>query len=258
MTKRTLNNKISPKYIISDWDETITLEDTIQYVAEIPYIKNPNLQPKFQFFTKIYYDAYENYKSKNELNDIEDYREFLAGMNSIELSSIDLLEQKRIFANLTKQDFLQQTTKIKLQPNVIEFFKKCNELEVPIFVLSTNWTSLIIEDILIKKHDIKIAGIITNEFIFDSQGKTTGEWDHTKRQIRTSVDKLEFVGSLVQKDNDHNNQIMFIGDSSNDLLPILNVDYPCSVKDSKLDSILDKFNIDHYSGNWEDFSNLLK
>ncbi|KAI5952812.1 hypothetical protein KGF54_003679 [Candida jiufengensis] len=255
MSIKDLADKIRPKYIISDWDETITTEDTIQYVGEVPYLKNPNLQPPFKHFSEIYYNSYKNYKSKHKLDTIDDYVEFLEGMNPIESSSIDQLQQHKIFQNLSKQDFLNQSTKIKLRPSVIGFFQKCNSLNIPVYILSTNWTSLIIEDILTTQNNLELAGVITNDFVFQD-GKTTGNWDTTRDQIRTSVDKLSFVQQYIEKDSDKND-IMYIGDSTNDLLPILEVDYPCCIKDSKLDTILDDFKIDHYSGDWKEFIDLI-
>ena len=55
-----------PTLVISDWDETITEEDTIKYVAQVPYIKQrqQRVLPPFEKFVESYNQNYTNLKTR--------------------------------------------------------------------------------------------------------------------------------------------------------------------------------------------------
>lgn len=238
----------SPRLVITDWDETVTIEDTIQYVSQVPYINNPNLTPLFNKFVDDYFNNYLNYSKKfGDRNSLNQEINFQNGILSIESKSIELIEKYEIFKNLTSSNFENQAYKIKLRSGFIEFVNKCNQLNIPIIILSANWTSLIINQVLLN-HGIQVNQIITNELIFEN-GKTTGYWDKSNR-IRISQDKLNVIKDKFDGDN-----IMYVGDSGTDLLPLLHVDIPCVIEDTKIIKIInnlklqDKINI----GTWHDF-----
>ncbi|KAI3402844.2 hypothetical protein KGF56_004305 [Candida oxycetoniae] len=239
--------KFRPNLVISDWDETITVHDTIQNVAQVPYIANPNLEPKFSHYSKIYIDNYASYESQfGPLEKLNDYVRFQKGMRPIEMSSISALEKDLIFKGLKPDQFREQAIDVVLRPGVIEFIKMCQEEKIPFIILSVNWTSLIIEQVL-KMHGVEEINIITNEFEFHD-GETTGFW-LSDQVVRTSEDKLRFVKKLAKGED----KVMYIGDSLTDLLPILFVKYPCAIENTKLNNFLSIMKIDHVTGNWLDF-----
>lgn len=310
MTKSISSNSSPlppPHTIIIDWDETLTTKDTIQYLAQLPYtINSHNRQhspPRLPFshYTDIYMTNYTNYKSHHFGKDytiLDDYIQFQMGMEPIEMSSINALESDGVFQGLTKLQIRNQADLVQLRPGAVAFLERCLLLRKSVVILSVNWTSLMIDEVLrrngiavsdgenIKNNDTmeedgKRDGdgdededgengvkIVTNEFEFASDGKTTGFW-LSYPKIHTSLDKLNYINQVKIQANSSNNAngerhgdangdgIMYIGDSLTDLLPILNVSFPCAIKDSKLDSVLTQLSINHVSGTWFDFIKLI-
>ncbi|KAG7661256.1 uncharacterized protein J8A68_005252 [[Candida] subhashii] len=256
--------KLKPRLIISDWDETITVKDTIRLVAETAYIFKPDCTPSFDHFQKVYLDSYANYQdSFGKRDTLHREIEFLNGLRSVENSSIDSIVEHKIFQGLTPDQFKSQAPKIVLRPGFIDFLKTSQKLEIPFVILSANWTSIIIIECLrlngITVDNDKIK-VITNELEFKQENGelvTTGEWDK-KRVIRISQDKLRIVRELKKEEEE---ELIYIGDSSNDLLPLLESDIGCAIKDTKLASMLNSLGLikdnKYHIGTWSDFIQLL-
>ncbi|RCK64698.1 hypothetical protein Cantr_00445 [Candida viswanathii] len=242
-----------PRVVVTDWDETVTVDDTIQYVSEVPYLNNPALSPPFSYFVKNYFDNYSSYsKNFGERKTLDDEITFQRGILPIESQSIESIEQHEIFKGLTRAHFEAQAHKIQIRPGFSEFVAKCNQLRIPVVVLSANWTSLMIQQALLN-HGIQVNQIITNELIFE-QGKTTGYWDRTNR-IRVSQDKLNVIERRFNCGD-----VMYVGDSGTDLLPLLHVDIPCVIENTKIVTILNNIGLqDNVNiGSWHDFIDLIK
>lgn len=269
-----------PTLVISDWDETITEEDTIKYVAQVPYIKQrqQRVLPPFEKFVESYNQNYTNLKNSFNFpnttttsiecsNYLSQQIKFQDKLSTVENQSIELIEQSKIFEGLTKKDFQDYVNinhnKIKLRPGFSQFVKRCQNLNIPIIIVSANWTSIFIKQCL-ANHGLAVDDIITNELSFHSDDEeaktkmtTTGLWDKSKYTIRTSQDKLDIV-KQIQEEKD--SLIMYIGDSGTDLLPLLNVDFPCAIKGSRIVEIFDKSGLrDNLNvGTWHDFINIIK
>lgn len=255
-----------PHTIIIDWDETLTTEDTIQYLAQVPYINSPQLQPSFSHYTEIYMTNYVNYRSQfGECSTLDDYVRFQSGMEPVEMSSITALEKDGIFRGLTELQIRSRDKLVELRPGAVEFLNRCLALNKEVVILSVNWTSLIIDEVL-RRNSIRTESgngkgikIVANEFEFDDDEKTTGRWLPSPK-IRTSQDKLDYINQIKSDTsvNGDANAVMYVGDSLTDLLPVLNVTYPCAIKDTKLNTLLTQLEIDHFSGTWFDFIKLIK
>lgn len=192
---------------------------------------------------------------------------FQLGMDPVEMSSIKALEHDKIFKDLTEEQLRSLAEHVQLRDGAVQFLNLCLSLGVEVIILSVNWTGLIIDEVL-RRNGINdgIIRIITNEFEFDESGKTTGSW-LKEPKVRTSQDKLDQIDKIkAQLRNaedttiesaDDDVQMMYIGDSLTDLLPILNVSLPCAIKDSKLDQVLTELQFDHFSGTWFDFIKLI-
>lgn len=277
MSKRIPTPRFStsslPHAVIVDWDETLTTKDTIQYLAKVPYINNCHLQPPFSHYTDIYMSNYAKYKESQQLTNgktcatTDEYVKFQLGMDPVEMSSIKALEHDKIFKDLTEEQLRSLAEHVQLRDGAVQFLNLCLSLGVEVIILSVNWTGLIIDEVL-RRNGINdgIIRIITNEFEFDESGKTTGSW-LKEPKVRTSQDKLDQIDKIkAQLRNaedttiesaDDDVQMMYIGDSLTDLLPILNVSLPCAIKDSKLDQVLTELQFDHFSGTWFDFIKLI-
>ncbi|EGW31855.1 uncharacterized protein SPAPADRAFT_140188 [Spathaspora passalidarum NRRL Y-27907] len=254
--------RMKPRIVISDWDETITAKDTIKYVAETAYINKPNCTPPFSYFTNVYLDAYNKYSNSfGPRSNLDQEIKFQSGMAVVENTSIQALADHRIFSGLTKDQFRLQANKIELRPGFVEFLTKCQTLDIPFVILSVNWTRIPIIECL-KLHGFSVDDdkikVIANEFVFEKVEDieiTTGDWDNSIN-VRISSDKLNIVERLRR-----DKQLVYIGDSSNDLLPLLEADIACAIQGTKIVDILDKYSLNqpnYHIGDWHNFINLLQ
>ncbi|KAK6459770.1 HAD-like domain-containing protein [Scheffersomyces xylosifermentans] len=273
-----------PSLVVADWDETITLNDTIGIVAETAYIAKRNFSPSFDHFSRIYMDAYSRYlsdfkKKSGERNSIAQEELFQQGMKSVEMTSIDAITKAGLFTGLTEENFKDQASKVQIRPNFIEFVGKCKELAIPIVILSINWTSILIKETLVQ-HGINLDSsdirIIVNEFEFEEDGKghkvTSGSWRNDV-SVRTAIDKLDFLKSLKASYK----EILYVGDSTTDLLAMLESNVGVVMSGGSVLKVLDTLGIECTSdfislgtnssgtscqrlltGGWKDISSLLE
>lgn len=275
MLKRIINTSshgMKPCAIIADWDETITVEDTIKLVSKAAYNAKPGFQPDFSYFTDVYSRAYENYM--NSLNrdivkrdTLEKVWKFHEGMRNVELASINEITERGLFKGLTKLQFEEQSKNVKIRPYFFEFLCACEKLEIPVIILSINWTSLIMERVL-NDHGFKRGKnleFIVNEFeMVDS--KTTGRWV-SNPTVRTGIDKVNILRQLKMKYKD----VLFVGDSSTDLLSLVEASFGVVMEGGSVLSSFEKLNIpcksfddslrnenDIITGNWKDLLNFIE
>lgn len=202
------------RLVISDWDETITKVDTIRFLAEAAYLKKPSYTPLFSYFSDVYKAALDNFNADKNMVAISELQ-YQQHIKSVELTSIREIERLNLFQGLSKDDFRAVSDRVEIHTDFLEFLKACKTFNVPVAILSVNWTKTVIEEVL-RKNGVDPAGmkILVNEFVFDGNNVCTGKFDDSI-SIRTGYDKLKLVQSFEEKD------YMYIGDSRTDLLPIL-------------------------------------
>lgn len=262
-----------PQLFITDWDETITTKDTIRLVAEAAYIAKPDFQLPFEHFINIYGDAYNKYKTQfskkySERDTVEKEILFQKGLHDVEMTSINEMAKQKLFADVTKDNLKAQARKVVLRPHFIDFLKKCISQEVPVVILSINWTKIIIEAVL-AAHGVKenrFLKIVVNELEF-REDVCTGNFDQGV-SVRTGIDKL----SKVKEISERSDYTCYIGDSSTDLLALLQCDLAIVMKDSSVISLLHKLNVpckylgetneflrdEVYIAEWKELSSFLK
>lgn len=253
--------RMRPRAIVTDWDETATVSDTISLVAQTAYKVKPQFSPQFDHFSKVYMDAYSAYTRRFEQvhgsRSLSNEHEFQLGMRRVELTSIDEITRLGLFSGLSGDDFRAQASQVRLRPGFTGFLARCRQLSIPVEILSINWTSLLIKECLRLEgfDDIKVT---VNELEF-KDNVTTGHWlPHP--EIRTAIDKLEYVRSL-------GDDIMYIGDSGTDLLAILEARWGVVMEGTSLIKQLDKYGVKHGTidedkdvmvANWTELKNYMK
>lgn len=269
---KALRPKSTPKLFVVDWDETITNEDTIKLVAQAAYNKKQGYEPKFDHFTDIYTNTFNEYSrdfsSKNGTRDsIEKEIKFQTGMQNVEMSSINEIKRLKLFEGITGEEFQQQANNVTLKPNFIEFLSKCQESKVPVIILSVNWTKLIMETVL------RACGFKENEFLKFmvnelefKNGVSTGNFKESI-SIRTGLDKLNIVNDLVKQYG----TTCYIGDSMTDLLSLIDSDIGVAIEEGSVIESIKNLNFpiknlseaeelrkeEVYVGNWSQVADLL-
>lgn len=222
--------------IVLDFDDTITDTDTIKYLSEIPYHRTPGLAPPFSHFTATYLTAYEKFKANvGAPSSFEEEIKYQQQLKPVEMSSIAELESHKLFKGITKQDILKQSHKVPIKPGFVSFLSLCTAKNIPIRILSVNWSKTLILAVLHATnvaHHIRDRDIFVNDLQFEN-GKCTGVFD-SKSSIRTGYDKLEVIKTLKHPDSSPPSKLIYIGDSRTDLLPLLASDVGIVMKSGSL------------------------
>jgi HAD superfamily phosphoserine phosphatase-like hydrolase len=226
--------------IVSDWDETITEKDTIGIIGQLPYRIKKEYRPDFDYFTQTYLQAYNNYKQQfGDVYTLEEEIQFQRGMGPVEMQSINEIERLKLFSGITKDQFRKCSQEIKLRQGFVEFARKCNMTNIPLYIVSINWTHLIIEKVL-AKYDIS-ATVVTNELEFVDE-VATGKWDKSTN-IRTAPDKQNEINRIRNQHPHH--CVVYVGDSTMDLLALLGADVGIIVDQGSIIAKLDKLHIEY-------------
>lgn len=202
------------KTFITDWDETVTKVDTIKYVAEAAYLKKPTYQPPFSHFVDTYLTAYERFNLTQSVStNIQEELNYQRNVKSVELSSVNEIEKLKLFKGLSAVDFQVVADRIDIHQEFVTTFRYCKQQNIPIVILSVNWSRNLIEAVLrLNAIDPKDVKIVVNEFDFDD-GICSGNF-RKDISIRTGYDKLQYIKSFGA-------DIIYVGDSRTDLLSII-------------------------------------
>lgn len=221
-----MSSRFTPKLIISDWDETITTKDTIKLVSETAYLSKPNYKPNFDHFTSVYLNAYDQYskrfKEKNGARDsLEKEVLFQKQLKEVEMTSINEITRLELFKGISPEHFKAQSSKVTIRPHFVEFLNLALKNNIPVIILSVNWSKIMIEATLAyHKIDVSKLQIIVNDLEIDEATQlTTGKFS-SLISVRTGIDKWDIVKRLIKDDK---KDVVYIGDSSTDLLSILEV-----------------------------------
>lgn len=269
---KSFRSKSIPKVFVVDWDETITKEDTIKLVAQAAYSKKQEYEPKFDHFVDIYLKAFDEYNEEfqtkyGKRDTIEKELKFQTGMQNVEMSSINEIRRLKLFEGVTDQEFQAQADNVTLRPNFTDFLARCQELKIPVIILSVNWTKLIMEAVLKScgYKENEFLKIIVNELEFRN-GICTGNFNKSI-SVRTGLDKLNIVNDLIKK----HGKTCFIGDSMTDLLSLIDSDIGIAIEEGSVIEAIKNLNFpiknlseaeelhkeEVYVGNWAQIVNLL-
>ncbi|KAI8579349.1 hypothetical protein K450DRAFT_242851 [Umbelopsis ramanniana AG] len=205
--------------IVVDFDETITIKDTISILAHFSYARNlPTDIPPWSHFTTAYMKDYGRLKSANaarQITSLEDKTEQLASLKPVELASLDRVSKAGVFARLTKEE-IQAGAKELVQVRDHAQQVLLSNIE-NVFILSVNWSKDWILGAL-KPLPLLPSAILSNDLVFN-EGISTGQ---IIPSIVTADDKLK-IFRQIQNANTWPYSI-YIGDSETDLPCLVNAD----------------------------------
>ncbi|CCF59712.1 hypothetical protein KAFR_0H03020 [Kazachstania africana CBS 2517] len=229
---------------ISDFDETITSRDTIEIIAELPYLLKSNFKPKWSHFVQNYMEGFDNlydanlHKRKLPLIKIEpsfklstqNYRKLLdsefafQSFNAlIELNSIEEISRYSVFKDITVAQMKDYaTSKLIDEPLLLrKDFTTLAKLKIKkedFYVVSVNWSTEFISEIL-KERLLSEQHIFCNNLLVEGE-KYTGEFSN---KLLTGSDKVTVLEDLLAdlKLKEEGTKYWYIGDSETDLLCIL-------------------------------------
>lgn len=229
--------------LICDFDETITIKDTIGTLAKLPYLIKSNMKPEWKHFEDKYMAGYGQlhsfYLDKRKLpllstlNTLKITREkfhtmfnqeieYQKSYRNIELNSINEIEKYKVFSNITLEDVrsyvrtINNDTDHLIREGFLECLANHNITKDDLYIISINWSREFIQYNIPSKY-IENTNIYCNNLIIENN-IYNGDFS---KGLLTGSDKLDCLSKLLDREISKDSRIWYIGDSSTDLLPIL-------------------------------------
>ena len=206
---------------ISDFDETISQEDTIQLLVsaamqnrsmdEMPTIKEWKQ-------TVEWYRARYSHRCNKWLNDSRERCQgnllnFLSEIESLEMHSIGKVMRKRFLAGLKRDQLREAGSQVPKREGAEACLSEMRSAGVAVEILSANWSETFVEEAMNGYCD----AVVANRLLFDEQGYSTGEIQlrvvsarHKWRHFKSRRSKTGLTG--------------YVGDSISDLRAIVEAD----------------------------------
>lgn len=270
MTRRLL--------LLVDFDETLTRtgKDTISILASAAYARRfANVEPPpWSYFADSYLHDYNLHAQAHPpatRTTLEAETKFIKSGKSVERASIDRVEASGLFKDLDLSTFLNTAAGDRKQ---VEGLMRKGWWETmskvlargdrgKVAVVSVNWSRAWIRKCL--EGSVRLRGdgiapiqrieIFANELVLnDDQQTTTGSLDRWFGQedggIWTGWDKLRVMKDIIkdnQKDFEGEGFVVYVGDSTTDLLCLLEADVGI-IFDRKLDSVCKRLGLEIKEG----------
>lgn len=218
--------------LVCDYDETITLRDSVCKIAELAYEKRARqgkcppsngpctleCPPPWSYFVEKYFKEREEHIRRwhetHPETSLEDHYKFLGSLRVTEIKSMERVEKYECISGLESNELFEQGKKVEIRDCVTEVLKRytnqCNEKGSNLYILSTNWS----RDMLLGSLNelvIKKEHILSNDLVFSEVDCTTGK---LKKDVITGLDKLAIFNKLQIPKGTIS---VYIGDSNTDL-----------------------------------------
>ncbi|ANB13670.1 hypothetical protein AWJ20_4613 [Sugiyamaella lignohabitans] len=237
--------------LVTDWDETVTSEDTMAVLSQAAYDHKTNFHPPWEYFGDMYYKDYEKYACNyNERRgSLQEEAEFLSGLKQVELESVTRVENSGLFKDVPESMVRSQASKVKIRQGWWDVLSLATKNKVPIVILSVNWSDVLIEEVL-SLHGFDTTNssirIYANKIQVDDEtglatGKLGGHPILGSAGIRTAQDKLDILKKIRSQklSGKATESIAYFGDSSTDTLALLEADLGVVIHKNSLASRLE-------------------
>lgn len=219
--------------IIADFDETITVKDTISVLARLPYNTKAGLEPSFQYFTDNYLrrwkelgpmapsrnlpllaDCMDGYGDKDFRSLFGSEIKYQEYNRQIEKCSTDEMTKSHIFKDISHPEvdnFARNVSDVTIR----EGFRDCIKNAENFYIISVNWSTEFIHS-SIGSESLEKSNIYCHNLLSEGN-KYTGEFSN---ELLTGFDKVKALKNIIKKfSNDRT--FWYVGDSETDLLTIL-------------------------------------
>ncbi|KAI8343073.1 HAD-like domain-containing protein [Chlamydoabsidia padenii] len=206
--------------VFVDFDETITLKDTIGLLGQVG-VDAHNSRIPWSYFVQSYLDDYHHVKQTlpQPGNTVKQQVDYLDGFRHVEQASLARVSDSGILGGLDRQQWQQAgATKVQLQPSVKSTLM--NQVEPDrLYIVSLNWCKDWIRGAL-GGYGLKDDHLLCNDLEYDpATHLSTGL---IRPSILNTCDKARHIQSVLEQYN--TTRSIYIGDSMGDLLPLVQCD----------------------------------
>ncbi|KAG0655818.1 hypothetical protein C6P45_002893 [Maudiozyma exigua] len=234
---------MSRNILICDFDETITVKDTIALLARLAYRVNPKLKPEWSHFEATYMNGYNElqhtylmdrclpllsniYMNHTKITDGNFQDLFQCEIKyqklcrNIELNSMKEMEKYNVFKGITTQDvidYVDTLDELVIRQGFLNCLKVLDIQLGQLYILSINWSREFIRNVISSSY-VRSSNIYCNALLHDTtRCRYSGLFS---KQLLTGSDKIHTLQEICQCTGE-DKTIWYIGDSETDLLSIL-------------------------------------
>jgi len=244
-------------HLILDFDDTLTTTDTIGLLAKAAYTLRPQ-SPPWSHFVDAYLADYNHHAlshPKTSRLTLADEAAYLASLVPVERASILRIEAAGVFKGLHITDIAKAAAStVPLRPGFWDLCRPILDSGGAVDILSVNWSRAWIRSSLRnsvaleerERFDLGV-GIYSNDLVCDPDGIiTTGEISREivlggDDGIWTAAHKEKMMEHLIAKRGGEGH-VMYVGDSSTDLMCLLKADVGVVIGD-KLDGVCERISV---------------
>ncbi len=206
---------------ISDFDETITIEDTIQaLVAAATRHRAADELPTIEEWKRTveWYRGRYSHRCNKWLNGAPEHLQgnlldFLSEIETLEMRSIDKVMKKGFLAGLRRDQLRKAGSQVPKQHGAEACFSEMRSAGVTVEILSANWSQTFVEEAVKGLCD----AVVTNRLLFDEGGYSTGD-------IELRVVSARHKWNHFKSRRSKSGLTGYIGDSISDLRAMLEAD----------------------------------
>ena len=207
--------------LISDFDETISQEDTIQTLVNAAMQNRAvNELPTIEEWkqTVEWYRTRYSHRCNKWLNVPREYyqgtvADFLSEIESLEMASIAKVMKKRFLAGLRQEQLRKAGRQVQKREGAKTCLSEMRSAGVTVEILSANWSQIFVEEAVKGFCD----AVVANRLLFDERGYSTGE---IELRVASARDKRRYFEARRSKTG----LTGYVGDSVSDLRAILEAD----------------------------------
>lgn len=160
--------------------------------------------------------------------DEDGLRRFLAGVGVGDGRAIDELISTKLLEGITIKGLFEFAQNVELMPDVLTVLENLKVLNLPLHVISLNFSEKLIHFVLNRQGTLPIE-IHTNKLEFEN-GTSNGIMD--KKYVSAS-DKEVRLENIIEKAENSSGVTIYIGDSFTDLLALLKADVGIIIGESE-------------------------
>ncbi|KAF5095883.1 hypothetical protein D0Z00_002970 [Geotrichum galactomycetum] len=243
---------------VTDFDETLTTEDSMELVGAAAYKHKPEFSPRWDFFASAYADDFKEHCSGQNSDsacsygisetELEREERLQRGMHVVEDKSVRRVEASGLFCGVPLERMLDEARNVKVRDGWWQLYGQLSARSVSVVIASVNWSADLIGEVMRRGHALACSGdsknyccvecarVFANEMEIDNNGRFTGRM---KSVLRTGADKQLLLRELKETLNGGNvthsaaddargesqhKLVCYCGDSGTDFLALVEAD----------------------------------
>uniref|UniRef100_K3WEB2 Uncharacterized protein n=1 Tax=Globisporangium ultimum (strain ATCC 200006 / CBS 805.95 / DAOM BR144) TaxID=431595 RepID=K3WEB2_GLOUD len=248
--------------LCADFDQTLTVNDTIALLFQSASMRQPTALAREQHAARVQQlvaqysremsaflaekngfnrrreGASAQYNASERLHqcfDREGLRAFLKGYARVDMASLQRVMDTYLLEGIRPKDLEENATRIELMDGCLDVLTSVSRIGAA-YVISSNWSIQMLHAALHsgpQESEQVIVKVIANDLEMNAEGEATGKIDLRVQSPQDKADWLQRIRVQERTGADGSDKddpcVVFIGDSANDLLAMVEADVGISL-----------------------------